>query len=283
MSFKDLLVPLTSFPNPTSVEAIDQAIGFAEIFGAHIAGITFEVEIPRPISFYTDAVVDISGMIAQARATSAANARELMSVFEAAAARLGVAHEQIVKRCIGVEIAELLIEHARLRDLTLIPVRDNDSVNERYAEAVIFGSGRPTLVLPENSRRGRTPSLDTVAVAWDFSRPAARAISDALPLLQRAKLVRVFTVINEKDIVTGRSRGELAQHLARHGVEILLEDVDAERRTIGEALETYVTSRNADLLVMGAYGHSHLREFILGGATRSMLARPPSLPVLLSH
>ena len=100
------------------MKPIDQAIGFAEIFGAHIAGITFEVEIPRPISFYTDAVVDISGMIAQARATSAANARELMSVFETAAARLVVAHEQIVTRCIGVEIADLLIEHARLRDLT---------------------------------------------------------------------------------------------------------------------------------------------------------------------
>lgn len=92
----------------------------------------------------------------------------------------------------------------------------------------------------------------------------------------------MFTMTNEKEIVTGGLGSELAVHLARHEVEVLLEDVDAERRTVGESLEAYVISRDANLLVMGAYGHSRLREFILGGATRSMLARPP-LPVFLSH
>jgi nucleotide-binding universal stress UspA family protein len=119
-------------------------------------------------------------------------------------------------------------------------------------------------------------------VAWDFSRPAARAVADALPVLEKAKRTCVVTVTNEKLIDTKRSGPELAKHLARHGVNVVLDTVDAAGRSVGDVLESYVASRNADVLVMGAYGHSRIRDFILGGATKSMIARPP-LPILLSH
>jgi nucleotide-binding universal stress UspA family protein len=112
--------------------------------------------------------------------------------------------------------------------------------------------------------------------------PAARAVADALPLLTRAKRVHIVTVSNEKRIDTRRSGPELARHLARHGVDVILETVDAAGRSIGGALEAATRVHDSDLLVMGAYGHSRLREFVLGGATRSMITRPP-LPVLLSH
>ena len=92
----------------------------------------------------------------------------------------------------------------------------------------------------------------------------------------------VVTVTNEKVIDSKRSGAELAKHLARHGVDVVLDTVDAAGRGIGEVLDSYVASRNADILVMGAYGHSRIREFILGGATKSMLMRP-LLPVFLSH
>lgn len=91
-----------------------------------------------------------------------------------------------------------------------------------YAEAVIFGSGRPTLVLPEN-QRPRVFELGTVAVAWDFSRTAARAVSDSLPLLEKAKKVRIVTVVNEKKLETKRSGAELAKNLARHGIDVVLD------------------------------------------------------------
>jgi nucleotide-binding universal stress UspA family protein len=100
--------------------------------------------------------------------------------------------------------------------------------------------------------------------------------------LEKAKQVYVVTVTNEKAISTGRSGPELAKHLARHGANVVLDIVDAAGRTIGDVLESYVSSRNADLLVMGAYGHSRVREFVLGGATRSMISSPP-LPILFSH
>jgi nucleotide-binding universal stress UspA family protein len=145
---------------------------------------------------------------------------------------------------------------------------------------LIFESGHPVLMIPRTMPKPF--ALRKVTVAWDFSRPAARAVADALPLLAMARLVHIVTVVNEKRIDTTRSGPELAKHLARHGVEVILETVEAAGRSIGETLESCAKSHESDLLVMGAYGHSRLREFVLGGATRSMMFQPP-LPVLLSH
>ena len=117
--------------------------------------------------------------------------------------------------------------HARLRDLTIVPVPE--SYDQWYAEAVIFGSGRPTLVLPE-SPRARPFELGTVAVAWDFSRAAARAVSDAMPLLEKARKVRIVTVTNEKKLDSKHSAEALAKNLARHGIDVVLDKVDADGR-----------------------------------------------------
>src|SRR6266542_3596702 len=155
-------------------------------------------------------------------------------------------------------------------------------LDQWYAESIIFGSGRPIVILPYERKRSGSFALDTVIVAWDFSRPATRAMADAIPILEKAKRVCVLTVTKEKAIDTRRSGAELAKHLARHGADVVLDEVDAKGRSIGDVFEAHVTYRNADLLVMGAYGHSRLREFVLGGATKSMLARPP-VPVFLSH
>jgi nucleotide-binding universal stress UspA family protein len=92
----------------------------------------------------------------------------------------------------------------------------------------------------------------------------------------------VVTVSGEKKIDSKRSGEELARYLAEHGANVVLEDVKAKGHPIGEVLEAYVTSVQADLLVMGAYGHSRLREFVLGGATRSVLSHQ-IVPVMLSH
>ena len=174
----------------------------------------------------------------------------------------------------------MLVDYARLRDLTIMPAEENGFSGPWNPEAVVFGSGRPVLLLPRASQKPF--ALDTATVAWDFSRPAARAVADALPLLAQAKRVHIVTVTNEKRIDTKRSGPELAKHLARHGVEVILDTVDAAGRSIGEALQYSAQSHDSDLLVMGAFGHSRLREFVLGGATRSMMSRPP-LPIFLSH
>jgi nucleotide-binding universal stress UspA family protein len=275
MPFKDILVALNSYPDPTPVSAVDDAVAVAAALGAHLAALSCETRVQMPGHVISAPMVD--GIIAGEAAKSRKNAHDLLAAFDAAAAKAGILHETILEKCLTLEVPDLLVEYARLRDLTILPT----SSDQWYAEAVIFGSGRPTLILPESPKR-RPFQLGTVAIAWDFSRAAARAISDAMPILELAKQVRIVTVINEKALDTRRSGEELAKNLSRHGIDVVLDKVDAKGRSIGEVLEAFASSQGADLLVMGAYGHSKWREFVLGGATRSLLAKPP-LPILFSH
>lgn len=221
----------------------------------------------------------MAGLAAAEARKSLKNAQDLLATFESAAEKAGLLQEEILERCVTYKVSDTFVEYTRLRDLAIVSVPE--SYDQWYAEAVIFGPGKPTLVLPE---RPRTNSLEltTVVVAWDFSRAAARAIADAMPVLQKAKRVRVVTVFNEKALGTTHSAEEVAKNLSRHGVDATVDEVDAASRPIGEVLERHAASCAADILVMGAYGHSRVREFILGGATRSLLARPP-LPILFSH
>ena len=282
MVVKDVLLALTTYPEPTPVSAVDEAIDFAAAIGARISAIACEVKIRVPGNILANALLDVPAMAAAEAKKSSANAENLLVAFQDAAEKRGVFQERILERCLTSEIPDVLIEYARLRDLTIVPVPEGEYVDQWYAESIIFGSGHPTLIVPQTRKRAGAFALGTVVVAWDFSRPAARAVADALPILKKAKRVCVVTVTNEKVIDTKRSGVELAKHLAAHGVDVVLDTVDAAGRGIGEVIDSYVTSRNADLLVMGAYGHSRIRDFILGGATKSMLARPP-LPIFLSH
>jgi nucleotide-binding universal stress UspA family protein len=277
MAFRDILVALTSYPDPTPVSVVDDAVSVASALGAHITALSCEMHVQVPGHFVSGAVVGLPGVIAAEAGKSRANAQVLLAAFEAAAAKAGVPCESMLEKCKTFEVPELLVEYARLRDITIMP----ESNDRWYAEAVVFGSGRPTLILPQKPR-SRPFELGTVAVAWDFSRAAARAVSDAMPLLEKAKKVRVVTVLNDKRLDQKHSAEELSKNLSRHGIDVVLDRVDANGRPIGTVLEAYVASHEADLLVMGAYGHSRLREFVLGGATNSLLSKPP-LPILFSH
>lgn len=279
MAFKDILLALTSYPDPTPASVVEDAVSIAATLGAHLAAVSCEVHVQIPGHFLSGSIANIPGIIAGEAEKSRKSASDLLAAFDAVAERAGVSHEAIVEKCPTFEVPDVLVDYARLRDLTIVPVPE--SYDQWYAEAVIFGSGRPTLILPE-SPRARPFELGTIVVAWDFSRAAARAVSDALPLLERAKKVRVVTVSNEKVLDTKHSAEELAKNLARHGIDVVLDQVDAAGKQIGEVLDSYALSKRADVLVMGAYGHARWREFILGGATKSLLSRPP-LPILLSH
>lgn len=261
---------------------MDEPIAFAAAVGARISAIACEVHYRVPPNMLGGALIDVQAMAAAEAKKSAVAGERLLAAFQAAADKRGVFLERIIDRCLTTEPPDILVEYARLRDLTIVPVPDGDTLQQAYAEAIIFGSGRPVLITPQERKRATEFKLNTVVIAWDFSRPATRAVADALPILEKAKRVRVLTVTNEKIIDTKRSGAELAKHLAHHGVEVVLDNVDAGGSGIGSILEAHVASTDADLLVMGAYGHSRIREFILGGATKSVLSRPP-VPVFLSH
>lgn len=282
MAFKDAMLQLSSYPEPTSAVSVEQAVLLAEALGACISALTFKIKIPNAGNVLANTLLDIPGLVAAERQKSAENVQAVLGAFENMATKHGIPHERIIESCTTAQLPGIVTEHARLHDITMIPIGEQSTLQQYVAESVVFGSGRPTLVLPEQPKRRRPASFDVVGVAWDFSRPAARAVADALPILERAKTVRVVTVTKEKTIDTGRPGAELAKHLACHGIEAILEEEEAAGRTIGQALEGYATAHDLDLLVMGAYGHSRMRDFILGGATRTIVASPP-LPVLLSH
>jgi nucleotide-binding universal stress UspA family protein len=281
MTIKDVLLPLTSYPTPTKTHAIENALALAEGFGARVSAIAFELDIQSPVGLYADPL-GVGGILAADRKKSADNARSLLSTFDSVAARRGIAHDQTLQRCKPSEVPGFLVREARFCDIAMMALRETDPMERNIAEQLAFESGRPILIFPGDSEREAAKSFDYVAVAWDLSRPSTRAIADALPILGQAKQVRVFTVVGEKPIEKSNYGARLARYLARHGVEVVLEDVAARGRPIGAVFEAHVNQHQIDLLVMGAYGHSRMREFILGGATDSILSRPPTW-VLLSH
>jgi nucleotide-binding universal stress UspA family protein len=280
MAFKDILLVLITYPQATDASEIREAVSFAVALDAQISALACIVQVRAPSQhLLSDAFV--AGLVGSERKKSADTAAELSAVFEASAKKAGVFQESLTETCFTSDAPDLLIREARLRDLTIVPAISEGTNYLWYAESIVFGSGRPVLLLPQRSR-ARELALDTVVIAWDGSRPAARAVADALPFLERAKTVRIVTVLNEKELSSESPAAELSKYLERRGIDATPDCIDAAGRRIGEILSSYLTSNQADLLVMGAYGHSRLREFILGGATRSMLSNPP-LPILLSH
>ena len=164
---------------------------------------------------------------------------------------------------------------ARLSDLIVLQQPDGDG---RLVEEMLFRSGRPVLVVPRLGEH-KTPGRH-ILVGWNDSREAARAVHDAMPLLQRAESVTVLTADSAgADAMPG---GDIAAHLARHGVVVsLTRSSDAEADPT-DLLLNAAADRGADLIVVGGYGHSRLREMVLGGVTRGLLHQM-TVPVLFSH
>jgi nucleotide-binding universal stress UspA family protein len=286
MPIRDILFPMLSYPVATATDSVEKAVTLAAGFGAHISGLVFEVDIHLPVGLYAHPP-ELGGQLAAERRKSAGQARDLVASFDAVGAgqgRLGggAKYEHTIERCTWADIPKVLVDHARLRDLSIFAVNPADGSQLSLIEALIFESGRPVLLLPEGTTRQLSTAPEVVAVAWDNSRSATRAVADSLPILQAAKRVHVLTVVDEKRLHKPGSGVELCKHLARHGVDVTFDQVQAKGRSIGDALEAHVVERNVDLLVMGGYAHSRLREFVLGGATRSVLTRPFTW-TLLSH
>jgi nucleotide-binding universal stress UspA family protein len=160
--------------------------------------------------------------------------------------------------------------------------QDNGIDNDDMIETALFDSGRPVMVVPYIQKDGL--KLDHLVCCWDGSRAAARAINDALPLLEKASAVDLLIVLNEKTR-SGQNevRGaEMARHLARHNVKVGIESIPAADVDVTNTILSYVADNSGTLIVMGGYGHARLRELILGGVTHDML-ESMTVPVFMSH
>lgn len=280
MTYRSLLVSLG--PDPLCAERTRVAIALANDFECHVVGVA------------PTGLVDLQGSPGAAATLADVAAR----AWDALRGRAERAAQRFRDDCVaaGVESFEALVEesepasslvhHAHCNDLSVLTQADPAAAGHRMAHEivvrVVLRSARPTLILPHVGRCARVGS--NVLVAWDDSREAARALADALPLLRRAARVQVVAW-NEARVHDGkplRARLEALQRwLTRHGVAAELR-VQTTRVAIAEAIRAHAVELNADLLVMGAYGHSRWAERVLGGATRGLLASM-TVPVLMSH
>ena len=179
-------------------------------------------------------------------------------------------------------LPELLARTARRFDLTILPQADpeGDGSEEVMIEAALLGSGRPILIVPYFQEGG--VKFDRVLVCWDGSHNAARAIADAMPFLTRAKQVEVITVATDEKADDSMLGLYIAHHLSRHGVIVEVRNIVAHGQDVSLRIRSHAAQQSADLIVMGGYGHSRLREFVLGGATRDIL-ESTIVPTLMSH
>lgn len=255
------------------------AVSTAATLGAHLVGIAFVYEPLLPM-------IDMYGIppdvIEAQRRENESAAKAAIAKLDEAAGKAGLTVEA---RMIDVPVANaanLFGSIARRFDLAIVgqPEPDKPGPEHLVVESTLFGSGRPMLVVPYIQKAGL--ALDRVLVGWDGSRSAARAVGDAIPFLTRAKATEVVIVTGEpakSDEIPG---ADIAHHLARHGAKVEVKQIVATDTDVANTILSHAADSSADLLVMGGYGHSRLREFILGGATRGILGSM-TIPTLMSH
>jgi nucleotide-binding universal stress UspA family protein len=273
---KDVVVNLSS-QGPRDFAA-EYATSIAAMFGAHITGVSFVYEPVIPDGMLGGVPVDL---IELQRQENSKAANDAISRFDAAAKKAGLSAETRLLDATFGGAATRFAQISRRFDLVVVgqAQREGGPADDLVIEGALFESGRPLVVVPYIQRRGIT--LERVLACWDGSRTAARAIGDAMPFLERAKAVEVVIVAEERksEEMTGAN---MSAHLVRHGVAASVKRIAKGDIAIQDALLSYAADSGADFMVMGGYGHSRLREFILGGVTRGILASM-TLPVLMSH
>lgn len=270
----DIFVPLLTFPNADTANLIDTAVGFTAAFATGLEFCTFEVEFPAVAYSMGMESIDVVSLIADARKLSCDTAAGLEEHIAAIGGAIDVTMTSA--RLVEAQIPVVAAAMAQLRDMSVVRLLPNAIGQRRLAESLIFGSGRPVLVMPDPST---TP--EHIAICWDGSRSATRAVHDAMDLLEQARAVTLLTALDDKKVDAGAVVG-LVGYLARHGIKANHSDIHSAGIPIGQALQTSALDHGAGMLVMGAFGHSRIREFVLGGATRSVLDHP-MLPIFLSH
>jgi nucleotide-binding universal stress UspA family protein len=259
--------------------AMDFAVSVAAAFDAHLTGVAFVYEPLPPMS---DRYGFPSEIIESQRAENEKAARAAVVKFDETAQRTGVSARSCMFDVSVTSAPNLFAKIARRFDMAILgqPEPDKPLVERLIIEAALFDSGRPMLIVPYIQRTGLR--LDRVLVAWDGSRSAARAVADAMPLLVRAKTAEVVVVASEPLKSKDVPGAEIARHLARHGADVAVRSLPTAETDVANTILSYAADTSADFLVMGGYGHSRLREFILGGVTRGILASM-TIPTLMSH
>jgi nucleotide-binding universal stress UspA family protein len=259
--------------------ALDQAIALAAARKARLTvTIAAQLIVPLYTPFYSGMVGGLAEEANERTRTLAAKTAEEAS----ARAKLAGVTADITSTLdlVGAAAANA-VKHARVGDLIIVD-QSAGMVDTRQAilEEALFHSGRPVLVVPPKGKP--VTKFSRLMVAWDGSAVAARALSDALALFPEAKTIEIVVVSGEKDLSKTLAGADCAAHVSRKGREAILTEIPVTRDGIGAVLGAHAVKTGAHALVMGAFGHSRLLEFILGGATVS-LTQSAGVPLLMAH
>ena len=274
---KDIIVNLSVTKENTVVG--QYAVSVATTLQAHLTG----------IAFIYDPVVPISGagyipaeIIETQRDDNETAAEAAVKSFNTAADQAGISAEALMTNAGLAGAGDQFARMARRFDLAIVgqPQPDISSIEQIIGENTLFESGRPVIIVPYIQKAPF--KNDNVMICWDGSRPAARAVADALPIIGKGGRVEIVIVANERGKQDEIEGADIGQHLARHGLKVDVHRISGGNIDVGDALLSHAADSGADFMVMGGFGHSRLREFILGGVTRSIF-ESMTVPVLLSH
>lgn len=272
-------LPLTTYPDIVPDGALAAAVAVAAGLGCDLQVTAFTVAIPPVVSPMGNFLLNIPEMIRTTEEDSRTQAHRQQELVKGQAPP-SVSVECSTRHAAAGAMGDIAASEARYFDLCLLPwAKDRFSIQD-LAQAVVFGGGRPAILVP--SAPGPVVNLDHVAVAWDGGRAAARALADVLPLLRPSARITVLTVQDEKKLHHNDIAERLAVSLRRRGFQAEARSVRLDGRSIADGLQDTALDAGAGLLAMGGFGHSRIRDFVLGGATTGVFA-DLRLPVLLSH
>ena len=270
---------LATYPEANSPAIAANSVAVVKQLGSTLHAIAVNVDIPDVSNALSSYLLDLPSKIREVEATSRKYGKTLLEAVarEASQGAVTLTTQEIAAP--PALIGEAAARQGRYFDLCLVGLAPDNQTARMTAEALLFGAGRPTLLLPDAMH---VDALDHVVIAWDGSRVAARAVADARPFLERASRVTVISVTDEKPLPGKDISDRLAESLRMRGLTVEAASIQAGDRSIGLSLQQHALKIGGKLLVMGGYGHSRVRDFVLGGATEGVLA-DLRLPVLLSH
>jgi nucleotide-binding universal stress UspA family protein len=285
MALKDILVHVDN--DSRNEIRLKVAADLAQRHGAHLTGL-YAADIPNTEYFYGATLPFAGGgaeeVVRRMRADASDASTAVEQAFRDLLRREGLEGEW---RYVEGPAPATMALHARYADLTVVgqpnPYDSRDESNRNaIVESPLMTSGRPILIVPYAGSFGRIG--EHVLIAWNASREAARAVNDAMPLLERADRVTVLAVNPKQGLAAHGDvpAADISLHLARHGVKAEAAHTVANDISDGEALLSYAADIGADLIVAGGYGHSRAREMVFGGVTRTLIAEMTA-PVFLSH
>lgn len=286
MSVKKILVPLAG--RPSDSEVLGTALSIAGDFGAQIVALFARPDPTEALPYLGDGVSGqvIEDLLQAAREGADDASARVLKMLEAAAAKagfpiVGKGAEPPLPSVRFLDVTgrrdEVVASHSRLSDLIVFGESATGIAGGTALEAAMMSAGRPVLIAPKKSW---APVGGSVAIAWDESAEAARAVTAAIPFLEKARKVTILC-IGDKELNPDPG-STLADYLALHGVVADVHLVDARGRAAGEVLLETAKKAGTDLLVMGGYSHSRLLEFIIGGVTQHIRSHA-TIPVLMAH